>query len=161
MSDPKSIHSIQGHVLRRGEDGYEQARLDAVWNARKPDRYRDLIVIAEHENDVVKAVGLAKAEGLRISVRSGGHSWVGNGVRDGGLLIDLSKLQAIDVDVENRVAAVQPAAKGPAINTMLLEHGLFFPTGHAPTVGIGGFILGGGYGWNSRFWGPACLSCRH
>ncbi len=75
MSDPKSIHSIQGHVLRRGEDGYEQARLDAVWNARKPDRYPDLIVIAEHESDVVKAVGLAKADCGSASAPVGTAGW--------------------------------------------------------------------------------------
>ncbi|MEU4223153.1 FAD-binding oxidoreductase [Nonomuraea sp. NPDC026600] len=159
MSDPMTDHA-PGSVLRRGEIGYEQARLDAVWNARKPDRYPDVIVMAETEDDVVRAVRLALAEGLRVGIRSGGHSWVGNGVRDGGLLIDLSRLQDIELDVPGRVAAVGPAVKGPALNDLLYEHGLFFPTGHAPTVGIGGFILGGGYGWNSRYWGPACLSIR-
>ncbi len=44
--------------------------------------------------------------------------------------------------------------RGPEINRALAAHGLFFPTGHASTVGLGGFILGGGYGWNSRVWGP-------
>ncbi|MFE7032208.1 FAD-binding oxidoreductase [Streptomyces sp. NPDC057621] len=149
-----------GALLRRGDAGYEKTRLDAVWNARKPDRFPEVVVVAEDERDVVLAVRLARAEGLRVSVRSGGHSWVGNGVRDGGLLIDLSRLQGISVDPHGRTAAVQPSAKGPAIQRALAPHGLFFPTGHAPTVGIGGFILGGGYGWNSRHLGPACLSIR-
>ncbi|MCG7206733.1 FAD-binding oxidoreductase [Streptomyces arenae] len=151
---------MRGTVIRRGDASYENARLGAVWNERKPDRFPDVIVIAEDEQDVVLAVRLARAEALRVSIRSGGHSWVGNGVRDGGLLIDLSRLQEIDVDPRSRTARVQPAAKGPAIQQALAEHGLFFPTGHAPTVGIGGFILGGGYGWNSRHLGPACLSIR-
>ncbi|MHC3473599.1 FAD-binding oxidoreductase [Streptomyces sp. 7R007] len=158
--DPNPAQSMRGAVIRRGDASYEKARLDAVWNERKPDRFPDVIVIAEEEQDVVRAVRLARAEGLRVSIRSGGHSWVGNGVRDGGLLIDLSRLQEITVDPGNGTASVQPAAKGPAIQRALAEHGLFFPTGHAPTVGIGGFILGGGYGWNSRHVGPACLSIR-
>ncbi|MFE2431050.1 FAD-binding oxidoreductase [Streptomyces sp. NPDC059373] len=131
-----------------------------MWNERKPVRFPDLIVIAKDEQDVVQAVRLARAEGLAVSVRSGGHSWVGNGVREGGLLIDLSLLQEITVDPAAGTATAQPAAKGPAIQELLAPHGLFFPTGHAPTVGIGGFILGGGYGWNSRHLGPACLSIR-
>ncbi|MFD4557291.1 FAD-binding oxidoreductase [Streptomyces sp. NPDC058469] len=151
---------MRGAVIRRGDASYESARLDAVWNERKPARFPDVIVLAEDEQDVALAVRFARAEGLRVSVRSGGHSWVGNGVRDGGLLIDLSRLQDITVDPDTRTAAVQPSAKGPAIQAALAPHGLFFPTGHAPTVGIGGFILGGGYGWNSRHLGPACLSIR-
>ncbi|MGP2442592.1 FAD-binding oxidoreductase [Streptomyces sp. JW3] len=151
---------MRGSVIRRGDTGYEQARLGAVWNARKPERFPDVIVLAEDEQDVVRAVRLAREEGHRISVRSGGHSWVGNGVRDGGLLVDLSRLQEITVDSAARTATVQPSAKGPAVQAALAPHGLFFPTGHAPTVGIGGFILGGGYGWNSRHLGPACLSIR-
>lgn len=145
-------------LLRRGDAAYEQARLDAVWNERKPDRYPDVIVLADNEQDVVAAVQLARSEGLAIGIRSGGHSWVGNGVRDGGMLLDLSRLQDISVDPQARTAAVQPAVKGPALLEQLAPHGLFFPTGHAPTVGIGGFILGGGYGWDSRRLGPACLS---
>ncbi|WP_406350351.1 FAD-binding oxidoreductase [Streptomyces sp. NBC_00658] len=148
----------QGSLIRRGDEAYEQVRLDAVWNERKPARHPDVIVLAENEQDVVAAVRLARREGLNIGIRSGGHSWVGNGVRDGGMLLDLSRLQEISVDPVARTAAVQPAAKGPALVEAVEPHGLFFPTGHAPTVGIGGFILGGGYGWNSRRLGPACLS---
>jgi FAD/FMN-containing dehydrogenase len=147
-----------GSLLRRGDAAYEQARLDAVWNERKPDRYPDAIVLARSEQDVVAAVQLARSEGLAIGIRSGGHSWVGNGVRDGGMLLDLSRLQDITVDPLAGRAAVQPAVKGPDLLERLAPQGLFFPTGHAPTVGIGGFILGGGYGWNSRRLGPACLS---
>jgi FAD/FMN-containing dehydrogenase len=145
-------------LLRRGDAAYEQARLDAVWNERKPDRYPDVIVLARSEQDVVAAVRLARGEGLAIGIRSGGHSWVGNGVRDGGMLLDLSRLQDISVDPRAGTAAVQPSVKGPALLEALAPQGLFFPTGHAPTVGIGGFVLGGGYGWNSRRLGPACLS---
>jgi len=93
----------------------ESARFDAVWNERKPARFPDVIVLAEDEQDVALAVRFARAEGLRVSVRSGGHSWVGNGVRDGGLLIDLSRLQDVTVDPATRTATVQPSVKGPAL----------------------------------------------
>ncbi|MEU6252573.1 FAD-binding oxidoreductase [Streptomyces sp. NPDC047043] len=152
------VQLSRDNLLRRGDEAYEQARLDAVWNERKPDRYPDVIVRAGSEQDVVAAVQLARSEGLSIGIRSGGHSWVGNGVRDGGMLLDLSRLQGITVDPAARTAAVGPAVKGPALLGQLAPHGLFFPTGHAPTVGIGGFVLGGGYGWDSRRLGPACLS---
>ncbi len=56
--------TLDGTVLRRGDAGYETARLGAVWNGRKPDRYPDVIVLAASEADVVQAVRLARAEGL-------------------------------------------------------------------------------------------------
>jgi FAD/FMN-containing dehydrogenase len=145
-------------LVLRDDDDYERLRRAAVWNERKPDRFPDVIALAASDQDVIEAVQYAAAHDLKVGIRSGGHSWVGNGVRDGGMLLDLSQLQEISVDAEAGVAAVQPSAKGPAIYAAVAEHGWFFPTGHAPTVGIGGFIIGGGYGWNSRSLGPACLS---
>ena len=153
-------HDLNGRLYRRGDAGYEQARLGAVWNERKPARYPTAIVLAASDDDVVAAVTLARRESLAVSVRSGGHSWVGNGVRDGTLLVDLSRLAGIEVDPVARSAAVRPATRGPDLLAELARHDLFFPAGHASTVGLGGFALGGGYGWNSRTWGPACLSIR-
>src|SRR5262245_24759146 len=109
-------------LLRRGEAAYEQARPDAVWNERKPHRYPEVIVLAADEQDVVAAVRLARSEGLTIGIRSGGHSWVGNGVRDGGMLLALSRLQDITVDPAARTASVQPAVKGPALLEQLAPH---------------------------------------
>jgi FAD/FMN-containing dehydrogenase len=152
--------ALGGRLYRRGDAGYEEARLGAVWNERKPARYPAAIVLASSDDDVVAAVRLASRDGLAVSVRSGGHSWVGNAVRDGVLLVDLSRLTGIEVDAAAGSAAVRPATRGPDLLAELAGHGLFFPTGHASTVGLGGFALGGGYGWNSRTWGPACLSIR-
>src|SRR5207244_2517333 len=83
------VDDFEGRVLRRGTGDYEAARRATMWNALVPDRFPDVVVQAASEQDVVRAVRLARAEGLRIGVRSGGHSWVGNHVRDGGLLLDL------------------------------------------------------------------------
>jgi FAD/FMN-containing dehydrogenase len=156
----KPEQELDGRLYRRGDAGYEAARLGAVWNERKPDRHPAAILLAASDADVVAAVALARREHLSISVRSGGHSWVGNAVRDGVLLVDLSGLQGIEVDATARIAVVRPATRGPDLLGELARYGLFFPTGHASTVGLGGFALGGGYGWNSRTFGPACLSIR-
>jgi FAD/FMN-containing dehydrogenase len=148
---------VDGAVFRRGEDGYEQARQDAAWNARKPDRFPEVIVRAAGDADVAAAVDLARREGLKVKARSGGHSWSASGIRS-GLLVDLSQMAAVSFDAERGVASVQPGVKGRDLNALLAEHDLFFPSGHCPTVGLGGFLLQGGWGWNSRAVGPACLS---
>lgn len=149
---------MDGHLYQRGERGYEDARRAAVWNGRKPDRFPELIVVASTEDDVAATVRIAREKGMRIAVRSGGHSWVGAPVRDGGILLDLSELQEIAVDPAARTAAVQSGVVGAALDAALAEHGLFFPVGHCPDVGLAGFLLGGGYGWNSKNLGPACFS---
>ena len=84
-----------GCLLRRGDQGYEQARRRAVWNARTPERFPEEIVLADSEADVVRAVRRAGERDMRIGVRSGGHSWAGSHLRDGGMLLDCSRLRSV------------------------------------------------------------------
>jgi FAD/FMN-containing dehydrogenase len=151
-------NEIAGRVLWRGRPGYEEARRSAVWHSRKPARYPDGVLIAETERDVVDAVKLAGERGMRVKARAGGHSWTASSVREDGLLLDLSRLTDFSIDAGTATASVQPGAKGRDFNRALAEHGLFFPTGHCPTIAIGGFLLQGGWGWLSRDLGPACMS---
>jgi FAD/FMN-containing dehydrogenase len=149
-----------GRTFYRGEAGYEAARSAAVKNARLPQRFPDVIVQAASDADVIAAVRLAKRNGLKIGVRSGGHSWAGAFLRDGGMLIDLSQMNALVIDREARTAEIQPGLIGTELNRALAKYDLCFPTGHCMSVGLGGFLLQGGFGWNSRVWGPACVSVR-
>jgi FAD/FMN-containing dehydrogenase len=140
----------------RGDPGYEATRRRMVWNERLPDRYPDVIVTVASDADVVDAVKLARARGLRVAVRAGGHSWIGASLRDGGMLIDLEHLNGVTVDAAARRAVAQPAIKNTELVAALAQHGLAFPAGHCPTVGIGGYLLAGGQGWNQGGWGIAC-----
>jgi FAD/FMN-containing dehydrogenase len=145
-------------LLERDDAAYEGARRDAVWNEFKPDRYPEAIVLATCEQDVVDAVHYARERELKVKARSGGHSWTASSVRNGALLIDLSAMDGVQFDPATQIARVQPGARGRDLNGLLAEHGLFFPSGHCPTVGLGGFLLQGGWGWLSRVIGPACMS---
>jgi FAD/FMN-containing dehydrogenase len=148
----------RGRLLRAGDEGYEDARRAAVWNARTPSRYPDAIFLAESEGDVIDAVRLATAEGLKVGVRSGGHSWAGNHLRDGGLLLDVSRLDSVAIDRGAMTAVIGPGARGDETLAALAEQDLFFPAGHCPGVCLGGYLLQGGFGWNGRVHGPACMS---
>jgi FAD/FMN-containing dehydrogenase len=145
---------------RRGDAGYETARRGAMWNARLPARFPDIVVEACSDADVIAAVRLARERGWKIAIRSGGHSWAANFVREGGMLLDLSRMNSFEVNHDARTATIEPGLKGTDLNRALRQHELFFPSGHCMTVGLGGFLLQGGFGWNSRVWGPACLSIR-
>ena len=145
-------------VLKRGDAGYEAARRDCVWNARIADRFSDLIVQAADEQDVVRAVPLARERDMAIGVRSGGHSWAGSHLRDGGMLLDLSRLTDMSLDAGARTASVQPGVRGSDLVATLRAHDLFFPVGHCQGVAVGGYLLQGGFGWLSRVFGPACAN---
>ena len=97
---------LQCDVFLPKDPGYEAARRATCRNAHLPDRYPDIIVQAANEADVVAAVRLAKANSWKVGVRSGGHSWSANHVRDGGMLLDLSELRDVVLDVENMAAQV-------------------------------------------------------
>ena len=140
----------------RGDDGYEPARRATVWNQRVPDRYPDVIVQAVDAEDVVATVRYAKANGKKVSIKSGGHSWAANHLRDGAVLLDVSRLEQTAVDADKKVAVVGPGKGGSVLAAELDALGLFFPAGHRKGVRIGGYLLQGGYGWNSRVYGPAC-----
>ena len=118
-----------GVTVWRGDPGYEETRRRMVWNERTPDRYPDVIVTVTSDADVVAAVKLARARGLRISVRAGGHSWIGTSLRDGGMLIDLSRLNGVTVDAAARTAVAQPAIKNTELVAALSPYGLAFPAG--------------------------------
>ncbi|OWY59493.1 oxidoreductase, partial [cyanobacterium TDX16] len=119
---------IDGRVFARGDDGYEEARRATVWNGRLPDRFPDVVVQATSAADVQVAVRHATAEGLQVGVRSGGHSWAANHVRDGGLLLDVSRLDDVQLDVDGYSAVVGPGTGGHALCLQLGEVDRFFPS---------------------------------
>jgi FAD/FMN-containing dehydrogenase len=151
--------TLAGRLLRRGDPGYDRARVQGVFNARRADRWPAAVLRAESEADVVAGVRLARAEGWSVSVRAGGHSWAAWSVRDDALLIDLGRLRDVEYDPATGIASVHPAVRGGLeLDPVLAAHGRAFPGGHCASVGLGGFLLQGGQGWNSRSRGWACES---
>jgi FAD/FMN-containing dehydrogenase len=154
-----SCDRLAGRLVLRGEPLYEQARTRRIFNARRPDRFPAAVLLAESDNDVIEGVRLAAERGWPVSVRSGGHSWAAWSLRDDVLLIDLGGLRDISYDPATGVASVRPAVKGgQELAPFLAERGRVFPGGHCPSVGVGGFLLQGGQGWNGRLRGWACQS---
>lgn len=146
---------VSGQVIAEGEAGLAAAREELVWNGRKPQATPRVIVKAASTADVQAAVRYAAANGYRASARSSGHSWSGIALQD-GVAIDLGALNSIAIDRPARIAEVGPAAKNLELAVALTAEGLAFPVGHCGDVAMGGYLLGGGFGWNEGTWGPAC-----
>lgn len=157
---PSTLDSVIIWRSDANTEAYEKARIDRVFNQRRPKRFPIAVVEATHESHIVDAVRLAIARNCRVSVRSGGHSWAAWSVRDDAILIDLGKFQEINLDEKTGIVKVSPSTTGRILNGFLVEKGLMFAGGHCPDVGVGGFLLQGGMGWNCKV--ELALSCfRH
>jgi FAD/FMN-containing dehydrogenase len=144
---------FRGELVVAGDAGYETAR--RVWNGMV-DRRPAVIARCAGEGDVVLALEAAREHGLAVAVRGGGHNVAGNGVCDGGVMIDLSALKAIDVHPEQRIARVAPGVLLGELDRATQAFGLATPTGNVSMTGVAGLTLGGGLGWIARKHGPAC-----
>jgi FAD/FMN-containing dehydrogenase len=143
---------VSGPVLAPLDDGYDEAR--AVHNGLV-DRRPALIVRCRTTTDVVDALAFARAAGLEVSVRGGGHNVAGRAVTEGGVMIDLAEMKAITVDPEHATATAQGGVRWGELNAAAAEHGLAVTGGVVSTTGIAGYTLGGGLGWLMAKYGLA------
>ena len=111
------------------------------------DRRPAIILQCRGTADVQAAVRAAREHGLEIAVRGGGHSVAGNAVCDGGLVIDLSLMRAVQVDPKARRVRAQGGTTWGDYNRETQLYGLATTGGVVSTTGIGGLTLGGGLGW--------------
>jgi FAD/FMN-containing dehydrogenase len=144
---------FQGDVIGPDHARYGQAR--AVWNAMV-DKRPGLILRCTSTEDVVAAVDVARANGVRPSVRCGGHSVWGAAVSDGGLTIDLSGLRAVTVDTGRKLVHAGGGCLLGDVDAATAPHGLIVPAGIMSETGVAGLALGGGIGWFSRKHGLTC-----
>ena len=142
-----------GQTIVPGDPAYGEAR--AIFNAMI-DRRPGVIAQCANVNDVVRAVHFGRNLGLEIAVRGGGHGVAGKALTDGGLVIDLRRMNAVSVDPEARTAIVAGGATMSHLDRATGLHGLATTGGRVSTTGVGGFTLGGGGGWLDRKFGLAC-----
>ena len=143
----------------RGEPGYDAARERTIWNKRlEKARAPDAIVTCRTAEEVAAAIRFAGAHGLTVSPRGSGHHYEAAALRNGGLMLDLEQLDFVEIDAEARTARLGAGVRGNALSAKLAAQGLAFPVGHCLDVGLSGYILAGGFGWNAGEWGAACAN---
>jgi FAD/FMN-containing dehydrogenase len=145
--------NLRGPLLRPGDDGYDAAR--RVWNGMI-DRRPALIARCAGVADVMAAVRFARAHGLLLAVRGGGHNITGNAVCEGGLMIDLSPMKSVRVDLAKRTARAEAGLTWGEYNRETQAFGLASTGGVVSTTGIAGLTLGGGLGWLMGKHGLTC-----
>ncbi len=144
--------AMTGPVLLSGHPEYDSAR--TIWNGMH-DKRPALIAMCTSSRDISQAVTFAGERGLLTAVRGGGHSWPGKSVCDGGIMINLAAMHAVDVDPAAQTARVQGGALLGHLDNATLPHGLVTTAGVVSHTGVGGFTLGGGFGRLNRKFGLA------
>jgi FAD/FMN-containing dehydrogenase len=143
---------MQGPLLVAGDEGYDLARL-----VKNPSFDRKPALIAQPRSvaDVQAAVKFARAHGVLLAVKCGGHSASGQSTCDRGMQIDLHNLRGVRVDPQKRRAWVQGGTLLGQVDGECLPHGLVTPLGTVSHTGVGGLTLGGGFGRLARKLGLA------
>ncbi len=147
--------TFSGDLYRPGDPGYDEARM--VRNGMI-DRRPALIARPTDEAGVQAIVSLAREEGLALAVRCGAHGVSGHGTCDGGVVLDLSALDTIEVDAAAKTAKAGGGANWGELDEATQRHGLAVTGGRVPSTGIGGLTLGSGSGWLERTHGLTCDS---
>ena len=153
------IDGFAGAVQAPGDDGYDAAR--RIWNG-DIDRHPAVIARCTGAADVVAAVRHARARGLPIAIRGGGHAVAGHAVCDGGVVVDLSGMTSVRVDPYAGVARAQGGSLWRHVDHEAQAFALAVPGGIVTHTGIGGLTLGGGIGHLMRRHGltiDSLLSC--
>lgn len=143
---------MQGKVVLPPDGEYDAARM--VWSGGV-DHRPAVIACCETSRDVQLAVTAARTFGLAVSVRGGGHDWLGRAIRHGGLVIDLSGMRQVTINPGIGTALVCGGALAKDVIAAAEPHGLVAVTGACSTVGMAGLTLGGGYGALSGRYGLA------
>jgi FAD/FMN-containing dehydrogenase len=147
ISIPRLRDSFDGRVVAPDDPGYDRAR--KVFYG-KWDRRPAAVIRPDSAEEVAQVVTLAAETGVELAVRSGGHSLAGHSASDGGIVLDLSELTALDIDAEGRTAWAGTGLTAGAYSAAVGAHGLATGFGDTGSVGIGGLTLGGGVGFLVR-----------
>ena len=139
----KLREKFRGQLILPADREYDARRV--VWNAIA-DRYPALIARCTCVEDVVAAVRFAREHDLVLAVRGGGHSVAGFSTCDGGVVVDLSGMRAVQIDPAKRIARVEGGALLEQLDRAAQEYGLACPVGVVVHTGVGGLTLGGGMG---------------
>jgi len=158
--DPQDVTALKARLM--GDvvtpDSPQYAALRSVFNRAG---HPALIVCGQSSEDIVTALRFARAQGLSVSVRGGGHGLHGKATNDGGLVLDLADFNTVTLlDPAQRLVRIGAGAHWGAVANALAAYDLAISSGDTNQVGVGGLTLGGGIGWMARTDGLTIDSLR-
>ncbi len=141
---------MNGRVVTADDADFDELRMVM---AAQFDRRPAAIARVANARDVAAVVVTAREHGMELAVRSGGHDGVGHSSSEGGIVLDLREMRALEIDPDRRTAWAETGLTAADVVTEVAGHGLVIGFGDTGTVGIGGITLGGGIGYQVRKFG--------
>ena len=120
------------------------------------DKRPAIVAMCTGAADVIDAVNFGRENGLRVAVRGGAHAVAGTGSVDGGMMINLSRMDGVHVDRGAQTVRVEGGATWGAVDREAQAFGLMTPGGIVADTGVAGLTLGGGIGWVRNKYGLSC-----
>ncbi|MGI6730768.1 MAG: FAD-binding oxidoreductase [Anaerovoracaceae bacterium] len=148
-----STQGLTGHVVLPSSPEYDKARQN--YNGRF-NKFPSIIVYCEVTEDVVNAIRWVRQNRFPFRVRSGRHSYEAYSLMNDGLIIDVSRLQKLQIDKVSNTVQIGAGLQLSLLYEALWSQGVTIPAGTCPTVAASGLTLGGGYGFLSRLLGMTC-----
>ncbi|MER7890055.1 LLM class flavin-dependent oxidoreductase [Micromonospora sp. NPDC094482] len=141
--------SLATHSVEPGDPEYERVRHSYSWQGSPA-----LVLRPRAAAEVIDAVAYARTQNLPFSVRSGGHGISGRSTNDGGIVIDLSTMNKVEVlDRATRRIRLEPGARWGHVAQALAPYGLAMSSGDYGDVGVGGLATTAGIGYLVRRYG--------
>ena len=146
-------NKLTGSVCEVGSKGYSVRR--HVFN-RAISHFPFAIIVPVSDDDIINTINYANHLNLLISVKGGGHGITGAAVIDGGIVLDMSCFQSIELCADGQSVRVGAGVKNHNLDQFLSKYEKVVPLGTCPDVGVVGATLGGGIGFLSRKHGLSC-----
>src|SRR2546425_567195 len=142
-----ALPQVAGRVIRPNDADYDNARTSFYGGF---DARPGVIVRVANAQDVSRLISFARESGTELIVRSGGHGVAGYAVPNGGIVLDLKDMHALEIDAATRTAWAETGLTAAEYTAAADKHGLATGFGDTGSVGIGGITLGGGVGYLTR-----------
>lgn len=157
---PPELADFQGDIVTREHPGYLGWLWTMTWYRIKPRKQLPIMFVRPtSREDLSILMAYANKANIQVVARSSGHNICNTSIVQDAITVDMSLFDEVgEIDTENRTVWAGPRVLSEPLNRMLFEKGLAFPSAHTGFVTIGGYLLGGGMGWNMPAWGMGCAS---
>jgi FAD/FMN-containing dehydrogenase len=136
-------------AVEPGDRGYGTVRSTYIRSGRP-----GLVIQPANAGEVTTALAFARRQDVPLAVRSGGHGISGRSTNDGGIVLDVGRLDTVEViDRASRRVRLGPGARWGNVARALAPHGLAISSGDSGDVGVGGLATAGGIGLLVRRFG--------